>query len=117
MVASNETAPALWGVASGAVAVAVIGFAFGGWTTRGKAEDAAATRADHAVVMALAPICVDKFERAADARANLSALRRVDTWHQGDFIVKGGWATVPGSHSVERTRAVARACAGLLVPT
>jgi alpha/beta superfamily hydrolase len=117
MVIPNETAPALWGVASGAVAVAVIGFSFGGWTTSGKAEDAAVTRANDAVVMALAPICVDKFERAADARANLSALRKVDTWHQGDFVEKGGWATVPGIHSVERTRAVARACAGLLAPT
>jgi hypothetical protein len=111
-----ETKPALWGVAIGAVALAIVGFSWGGWTTGGKAESAALTRANEAVVGALAPVCVDKFQRAGDAPANLAALKKVDTWSQGDFVEKGGWAAVPGTHSTERVSAVAKACAGLLTP-
>jgi hypothetical protein len=46
--------------------------------------------------------------------ANLAALRKVETWSQGDFVEKGGWATMPGTNSSERVSAVARACAVLL---
>ena len=65
-------------------------------------------------MVALAPVCVDKFQRAGDASANLAALKKIDTWSQGDFVEKGGWATVPGTNSSERVSAVARACAALL---
>lgn len=109
-----ETKPVLWGIAGGAVALAIVGFTWGGWTTGGKAETAALMRVNDAVVVALAPVCVDKFQRAADAPANLIALRKVETWSQGDFVEKGGWATVPGTHSAERVSAVAKACAVLL---
>lgn len=109
-----ETKPALWGVAGGAVALAVVGFTWGGWITGGKAELAAVTRVNDAVVLALAPVCVDKFQRAADAAANLAELKKVDTWTQGDFVEKGGWAAVPGSTSSEHVSAVAKACAVLL---
>jgi hypothetical protein len=112
-----ETVPALWGAAGGAVALAIIGFNWGGWTTASKAESAALTRVNDAVVLALAPVCVDKFQRAGDATTNLASLRRVEVWSQGEFVEKGGWATVPGSHSVDRLSAVAKACAGLLAPT
>lgn len=111
-----ETKPALWGVAIGAVALAIVGFSWGGWTTGGKAESAALTRANDAVVGALAPVCVDRFQRAGDAPANLAALQKADSWSRGDLVEKGGWATVPGTHSPERLSAVARACAGLLAP-
>ena len=109
-----ETKPALWGIAGGAAAMAIVGFGWGGWTTAGKAESAALTLANDAVVMALAPVCVDKFQRAGDAPANLAAFRKADSWSQGDFVEKGGWAAVPGTHTAERLSAVAKACAGLL---
>ena len=109
-----ETKPVLWGIAGGAVALAVVGFSWGGWVTGGKAEAAALTRVNDAVVVALAPVCVDKFQRAADSAANLAALRKVDAWSQGDFVEKSGWATVPGTNSSERVSAVAKACAALL---
>jgi hypothetical protein len=109
-----ETKPALWGVAGGAAALAIVGFGWGGWITGGKAEATALMRVNDAVVVALAPVCVDKFQRAGDASANIAALKKIDTWSQGDFVEKGGWATVPGTNSSERVSAVARACAVLL---
>ncbi len=110
-----EAKPALWGIAIGAVALAIVGFGWGGWTTRSKADNAALTQSNEAVVVALAPVCADRFRRAGDAPANLAALRKVDSWSQGEFVEKGGWAAVPGEHTAERLSAVAKACAGLLV--
>jgi alpha/beta superfamily hydrolase len=109
-----ETKPALWGIAGGAVALAIVGFSWGGWTTAGKAETAARTRAEDAVVAALAPMCVDKFQLAGEASANLVALKKVESWSQGEFVEKGGWATLPGTRSPEQVSAVAKACAVLL---
>lgn len=108
-----ETKPALWGVVGGAVAMAIVGFTWGGWVTGSKAESTAAQRASAAVVVALAPICVEKFKGAADVPANLAALKKADSWSQGDFVEKGGWAAAPGS-TPEQVSAVAKACAVLL---
>lgn len=119
-----ETKPALWGAAAGAAALAFVGFNWGGWITGGKAESMAVKRVDDAVVAALAPVCVDKFDRASDATSNRAALIKLDSWTQGEYVEKGGWAatepaaaaasasgtTGPGS----RVAAVARACAELL---
>lgn len=111
-----ETKPALWGMAGGAIAAMIVGFSWGGWVTGGSAEAAAAQRANAAVVVALAPVCVERFQRASDVPANLDALKKVDTWSQGDFIEKGGWATAPGSKPSDQVSAVAKACALLLAP-
>lgn len=110
-----QTKPALWGVAAGAIALAIVGFSWGGWTTSGQAESSARAQIDEAVVLALAPVCADKFQRSQDASANLASLRKVESGAQGDFVEKGGWAAVPGNNSSDRVAAVARACAEILV--
>ncbi len=121
-----ETKPALWGAAAGAAALAFVGFNWGGWSTGGKAESMAVKRVDEAVVAALAPVCVDKFERASDAASNRAALVKLDSWTQGEYVEKGGWAatepvataaSASGSGTTgpsSRVAAVARACAELL---
>lgn len=109
-----EALPVLMGSAIGALALAIVGFTWGGWTTGGRAEASARSRADAAVVAALAPMCVDRFQRAADAPANLVALKKVYEWTQGEFVAKGGWASLPGIQSPEQVSAVASACAALL---
>lgn len=109
-----ETKPALWGAVAGAVVLAIAGFSWGGWLTAGKAEAAASMRADAAVVDALAPVCVAKFRRDAAVATNLEALKKVDSWSQGEFIEKGGWATVAESKATTPTSSVAKACAELL---
>jgi pimeloyl-ACP methyl ester carboxylesterase len=105
--------PALWGAAAGAIALAIVGFSWGGWVTGGTAETLAKNSAATAVVAALTPICVEKFRQAADASANLAEMKKATySWEQGRFVEKGGWATMPGS--TEPNSAVARACAETL---
>ena len=110
-----ETKPVLWGIAGGAIALAIVGFSWGGWVTGSRADSDATQRVNTAVVVALAPVCVAKFQGAADVSANLAALKKVDSWSQGDFVEKGGWATMAGSEA--RVSAVAKACAVLLATT
>ena len=112
-----ETKPALWGIVGGAVITAIAGFTWGGWVTGGTADATSLTRANAAVVSALAPLCVEKFQRAGDVAANLAALKKTDTWSRADFIEKGGWATsAAGAPQPDPMPAVAKACALLLVP-
>ena len=100
----------LWGAAAGAIALAIVGFSWGGWMTGGAAETLATNRAATAVVVALTPICVDRFRQAADASANLVEMKKATyAWDQSKFVEKGGWATMPGSTAPNS--AVAKACA------
>ncbi len=65
-----------------------------------------------AVVGAIAPICVDQFQRSADAANNLTALQKTSSWEQAAYVEKGGWAIMPGSKAVES--GVPQACAAIL---
>jgi CBS-domain-containing membrane protein len=109
-----ETKPALWGIVGGAALAAFVGFQWGGWVTGGTSELRAKQRADAAVVTALAPMCVERFRGAPEVAANLTALKKADAWAQGEFVEKGGWATLPGPSAGEQVSQVARACAVLL---
>jgi hypothetical protein len=102
----------LQGAAVGVAATVVIGFGWGGWTLGSTAKTLADTAANSAVIAAIAPICVDQFQRSADASGNLTALKKVSVWEQGTFVEKGGWAVMPGSKSVDS--GVPQACAALL---
>jgi hypothetical protein len=105
-----EIKPAVWGAAAGAVAMAIVGFWALGWTLGSSAERMARDRAEAAVVDALTPVCVARFEAQADAAAQLTELKKISmSWDKQSFIEKGGWATTPGSAGPNS--AVATACA------
>jgi hypothetical protein len=110
MKSHPEVKPAVWGAVVGAIAMAIIGFWALGWTLGSSAERMARDRADAAVVDALTPVCVSRFEAQADAAANLTELKKISTsWDQRSFIEKGGWATTPGNAAPNSE--VATACA------
>jgi hypothetical protein len=102
----------LQGAAAGAVATLVIGFNWGGWVTGGTAKEMTQKSVSSALVSALAPICVDKFQHSVDAAANLTELKKVNSRQQGSFVEKGGWATMPGGETANS--AVAESCATAL---
>jgi hypothetical protein len=108
-----ETKPALWGAAGGAIALAIVGFAWGGWVTGGASAQTAKVDSERAVVAVLAPICAAQFMAETDSVAKLTELKAVSSYEQGSFVEKGGWATMPGSKSP--VSGVARGCATLLV--
>ena len=101
--------PAVWGAAAGAVVLTVVGFSSLGWTLGSTAERVATQRAEAAVVAALAPICVEKFQRQAEAAAKLVEFNKVSSWNRRSIIEKRGRATMPGTDTPNS--AVASACA------
>ena len=67
----------------------VIGFSWG-WMTGGAAIKLADERANNAVVVALTPICVEKFLQNSDAKANLAILQKISSnWEQGSVLGEG----------------------------
>ena len=64
----------LWGAAAGAVALAIVGFALGGWYTTGGARRLAVS----AVETALIPVCVKDVMADATAAAELKVKRTND---------------------------------------
>jgi hypothetical protein len=103
---------AFLGAAAGAVALAIIGFGWGGWVTGGTAKKMAEQTASTAVVLALAPICVDNFRHQPDAGAQLVSLQKLSSYDQAGFVQKGGWAASLGGK--DANSAITRGCAETL---
>jgi hypothetical protein len=101
--------PGLYGAACGAVALAVIGFSWGGWVTGGTARTMAADQSKAEVVTALSLICVDQSKRDPQLAERLAAIKAVSSWNRGDLVMKNGWATMPGT--AEGNSQVAKDCA------
>jgi alpha/beta superfamily hydrolase len=108
----TNTKPMVWGAVVGAVACAIVGFSWGGWVTGASAREHAATVSRDAVVIALAPICAERFRTQGDAPAQIAALAKASSWERGNLIEKSGYALMPGSKTTDSD--VARACAEML---
>jgi hypothetical protein len=102
----------VYGAFGGAVALAIVGFGWGGWVTGGSAELTAKTSSENAVVAALAPICAAQFQKAPDAAAQQAVLVTKGSWEQKKLVEAAGWAHMPGSTEV--AAGVANACANLI---
>ena len=102
----------LQGAVVGVVATLAVGFGYGGWMLGSSAKTLADNTASSAVIAAVAPICVDQLQRRADATANMTALKRRDSWQQAAYVEKGGWAVMPGGEAADS--GVSQACAALL---
>jgi hypothetical protein len=101
--------PALYGAACGAIALAVVGFSWGGWVTGGTARAMAADQSRTDVVAALSSICVEQSRRDPQLAERVAAIKAASSWERGDIVSKNGWATMPGT--TEANGPVAKDCA------
>ncbi len=104
--------PGLFGAAAGAVSLAIVGFAWGGWVTGGGAEAMASERARLEVVAALVPICVEQSNQDPKVDETLAQLKDASTYQRSNLLMQTGWATMPGS--TDPNRQVASACMAAL---
>jgi len=102
------TKPALWGVAAGAVGLAIVGFSQLGWKTAGSAERFAQERADTAVVAALVPFCVVKAQQDSDKAVLVKLRAEGSSYSRDDMVTKAGWASLGSNTSPDS--ALASAC-------
>ncbi|HEY7237850.1 MAG TPA: hypothetical protein VH600_01680 [Burkholderiales bacterium] len=100
----------VWGLILGAGAATIIGFNWGGWTTRGTSQQ----MTDAALLSARAAICVAQFNKGPNEQQRLKELKAVSSWDRAGAIEKGGWDKMPGEEKAND--AVARACAEGLEP-
>jgi hypothetical protein len=107
-----QTKPAIWGAVGGAIITLIVGFNWGGWQTANSADRMAKEMADKKVIAALAPFCVDRFLKSADATQSADLLKLTTNYDRGSFLEKGGWTSMPGS--AETNWGVGRACGDLL---
>lgn len=98
----------LVGVAAGAIALAIVGFSWGGWVTGGTAKQMASDQARLEVVAALVPICLEQSSQDPQVVAMLADLKDTTSYQRSEMLMKAGWATMPGSSDPNRD--VARAC-------
>jgi hypothetical protein len=102
------TKPALMGAGAGAVALAIVGFNWGGWMTGGSATEMSAQRTSIALVEALTPYCVLKARTDPNSVSLLMELKAASTYERRVFVEKAGWATPLGAE--EPMRELAQAC-------
>jgi len=95
----------VWGLILGAGIAIIIGFAWGGWVTKGTSQEVT----DAALLTTRAAICVAQFTKAPDYKARLKELKAISSWKRAEFIEKGGWDKMPGEQKAGFT--VSRACA------
>ena len=93
------------GLICGAVIAIIIGFAWGGWTTKGTTQK----MSDEAVLASQAAICVAQFMKQPNHGEKLKEFEAIDSWKRYEFIEKGGWDKMPGQEKADPS--VARACA------
>jgi dienelactone hydrolase len=100
--------PGLYGAAAGAVALAIVGFSWGGWVTDATAKQLASKQARLEVVAALVPICVEQSKQDPQVVETLAQLESTTSYKRRDMLMKAGWATMPGSS--DPNSSVASAC-------
>lgn len=100
--------PALMGAGAGAVALAIVGFNWGGWVTGGSASDMSSKNSIAAVAAALTPYCVQNSETDPGSAVILAELNEANSYSRRGIVEKSGWATPLGAEKSDR--ALAEAC-------
>ena len=93
-----------WACVATAVATMIIGFSWGGWVTGGTSQTMATTAGDAARAELASVICVERFKAASDSAAKLVEFNAItDSYKKRQFVETGGWATMPGQKSTDRS--------------
>jgi hypothetical protein len=107
--------PAVYGAGGGAVALAIIGFTWGGWVTGGRAQKMADSASVTAVADAMTPYCVEKSRNDPRSVEVLAELKAAQGYNRRGVVEKAGWATLLGTEKPNTD--LARACEVALAAT
>lgn len=102
------TKPALYGAGVGAVALAIVGFTWGGWVTGSTARKLADNASAAAVTLAMTPYCLEQSKADPKSVEVLAELKAAQTYNRRGIIEKAGWATLLGTEKPNSD--LAKAC-------
>jgi hypothetical protein len=107
----------LWGMAIGAALCAIVGMNWVGWETRSSAQVLAQKQVNAALVKALTPICIAKFQAASNAPVKLAELKKIgSTWSRESFVREGKWPRSQRAEYAGRGRMRRRALQAVISP-
>jgi hypothetical protein len=104
--------PAVYGAGAGAVALAIVGFNWGGWVTGATAQKMADSASVAAVTAAMIPYCVERAKNDPRSVEILAELKAAQGWNRRGVIEKAGWATLFGTETPNSD--LAKACEAAL---
>jgi hypothetical protein len=104
-VTAGKVKYGVWGLLCGAIIAMILGFAWGGWTTRSTSQQ----MGEEAILAVRAAICVAQFMKDPNHQEHLQAFGKLTPYQRATFIEKGGWDKMPGEDTASAT--VTRACA------
>ena len=102
-----------WNAIVGAIIISIVGFSWLGWVTGGTAQQEAKQMSEEAVNDRLSKICVYQAIQDPGKDQKLKELKEKSSYEKDDYVMKQGWATMPGEEEPERE--VADKCAELLL--
>ncbi|MDC0736654.1 hypothetical protein N6L24_00035 [Cognatishimia sp. SS12] len=106
------TKPSIYGALVGAIAISIIGFTWGGWTTNSNAQTMAKDFATDEVTLAMVPLCLGNSAADPERTEKLAVLQGLTGFGRLNAMMDTGWAIRPGSEASDRR--LAGAClAGL----
>jgi hypothetical protein len=108
MQTPEGTKPAVMGAAVGAIALAIVGFNWGGWVTGGSASIMSDENSVTAVASALTPYCVQKSENDPKSNVVMTELDEANSYERRRIVENAGWATPLGAENPDRD--LAEAC-------
>ncbi|MGV3651347.1 MAG: hypothetical protein ACO1OK_07965, partial [Devosia sp.] len=94
--------PGIYGAIVGGIALAIVGFSWGGWVTAGSAQSMGDKRVASAVTEALTPYCVDRSTLDPRATDVMTEFRAATASARRGVVEKAGWATPPGAERPNR---------------
>lgn len=101
------TKPAVYGALSGAIAISILGFTWGGWSTAGSAQEMAEEHAAEEVTLAMVPVCLNASAADPERVSKLAILQEASSFKRSRAMMDTGWATFPGSDAPNRDLAAA----------
>lgn len=83
-----------WSCIGCVIATMIVGFTWGGWVSAGTASQIASKAAHDARAQLAAAYCIDKATTSPNA-AELTALKKADSWDRNGLVTKAGRSQMP----------------------
>jgi hypothetical protein len=102
-----------WNAIVGAILISIVGFSWLGWVLESTAQLEAKQMSEEDVNDRLAKICIYQAIQDPGKDLKLEELKEKSSYERDDYVMKQGWATMPGEEEPER--GVADKCAELIL--
>jgi len=100
----QDIKPFAWGLGVGAIVLLIVIFAAGWVVTSNSAQANAEEMVKIAVLERLAPIAVAQFMQDPNRVTRLNEMKELRSWgenNRSDYVIKQGWAKMPGEKETD----------------